>query len=58
MFHNHLAAEEARHEIERRAQEAETCSLHKRLGYGDSRAARWILVVIVLLAAVAALGLL
>ena len=58
MFHNHLANEEARHEIERRAREAEIYSLHKRLGYGDSRAARWVLVFIVLLAVVAALGLL
>ena len=57
MFHNHLA-DEARQEIERRAQEAETYSLYKRLGYGDSRAARWVLAFIVLLALVAALGLL
>ena len=58
MFHNHLVDEEARHEVERRAQEAEIYSLHKRLGYGDSRAARWVLAFILLLVAVAALGLL
>ena len=58
MFNNHLATEEAKQEIQRRSQEAETYSLHKRLGYGDSRAARWILAFILLLALVAALGLL
>ncbi len=57
MFHNYLADEEAKQEIERRAKEAETYSLHKRLGYGDTRAARWILALILLIIAVA-LGLL
>ena len=58
MFHNHLVDEEARHEIERRAQEAEIYSLHKRLGYGDSRVARGVLALILLLVTAAALGLL
>jgi hypothetical protein len=48
MFHHYLADEEAKREIERREQEAETYSLQKRLGYGDSRAARWILALILL----------
>ena len=56
MFHNYLA-DEAKQEIERRAKEAETYSLHKRLGYGDTRAARWLLAFILLIIA-AALGLL
>jgi hypothetical protein len=53
MFNNYLASEEAKQEIERRAQEAETCSLHKRLGYGDPRAARWVLALILLMTVVA-----
>jgi hypothetical protein len=53
MFNNYLANEEAKQEIERRAQEAETCSLHKRLGYGDPRAARWVLALILLMTVVA-----
>jgi hypothetical protein len=57
MFNNFLADEVAKREIERRAQEAETCSLHKRLGYGDPRAARWVLALILLIIALA-LGLL
>jgi len=52
MFNNYLANEEAKQEIERRAQEAETCSLHKRLGYGDPRAARWVLALILLMTVV------
>jgi hypothetical protein len=58
MFNNYLVDEQAKQEIKRRAQEAETYSLHKRLGYGDSRAARWVLAFIMLLVVVAALGLL
>jgi len=57
MFNNFLADEVAKREIERRAQEAETYSLHKRLGYGDPKAARWVLALILLMTAVA-LGLL
>jgi hypothetical protein len=53
MFNNYLAEEEAK----RRAQEAETYSLHKRLGYGDPRAARWVLALILLMTAMV-LGLL
>ena len=57
MFHNYLADGEAKQEIERRAKEAETYSLQKRLGYGDTRTARWVLALILLVTAVA-LGLL
>jgi hypothetical protein len=57
MFNNFLADEVAKREIERRAQEAETYSLHKRLGYGDPKAARWVLALILLMIALA-LGLL
>ena len=57
MFHNYLADEEAKQEIERRAKEAETYNLHKQLGYGDTRTARWVLALILLVTAVA-LGLL
>jgi hypothetical protein len=56
MFNNYLA-DEARHEIKRRAQEAETYSLHKRLGYGDNQAARWVLAFLLVMAALV-LGLL
>ena len=57
MFNDYLANEEAKQHIERRVQEAETYRLHKRLGYSDHGAARWIVALIALLAAVA-LGLL
>jgi hypothetical protein len=57
MFNNYLADEEAKQEIKRRAQEAETYSLHKRLGYGDNNAARWVLALLLAMAALA-LGLL
>ena len=52
MFHNYLADEVVKQEVERRAKEAETYSLHKRLGYGDTRAARWILALLLLITAV------
>lgn len=49
MFNNFLANEEAQREIKRRAEEAETYSLQKRLGYGDDKITRWILLTILLL---------
>jgi hypothetical protein len=52
MFHHYLVDEEAKQEIDRRAKDAETYSLHKRLGYGDPRAARWILALLLLITAV------
>jgi hypothetical protein len=57
MFNDYLANEEAKQRIERRVREAETYRLHKRLGYGDHGAARWIVTLIALMATVA-LGLL
>jgi hypothetical protein len=52
MFHNYLADEVVKQEVERRAKEAETYSLHKRLGYGDTSAARWVLALLLLITAV------
>ncbi|HEX9388091.1 MAG TPA: hypothetical protein VF918_17330 [Anaerolineales bacterium] len=45
--------EEAKERIEQRMKEAEIYSLQKRLGYGDSKIARWILVLIIVMAVVA-----
>ena len=45
MFNDHLTNEVAKE----RMQEAETYSLQKRLGYGDSRAARWIFLFVLLI---------
>ena len=53
MFNNHLANEEVKERIEERMKEAETYSLQKRLGYGDSGAARWIFALIMVMAVVA-----
>jgi hypothetical protein len=52
MFQHYLVDEEAKHEIDRRTKDAETYSLHKRLGYGDPSAARWILALLLLMTAV------
>ncbi len=57
MYNDHLSQEEAQKLIEQRMQEAETYSRQKQLGFGDPRAARWVFLVVVLLAA-AAMGLL
>ena len=48
MFNNFLANEEAQQEIKRRAEEAEAYSLQKRLGYGEPKATRWILLLILM----------
>lgn len=53
MFNNYLANEGAKQEIKRRALEAESYSLHKRLGYGDNKAARWVLALLLLMTALA-----
>ena len=53
MFNNHLSNEEANERIKQRMQEAETYSLQKRLGYGDSGTARWIFVLIIVMAVLA-----
>ena len=51
MFNDRLSNEEAQERIRERMKEVETYSLQKRLGYGDSKAARWIFALIILLAA-------
>ena len=48
MFNNFLANEEAEREIKRRADEAETYSLQKRLGYGEPKATRWIVLLVLM----------
>jgi len=53
MFNDHLSNEEAKELIKQRSKEAETYSLQKRLGYGDSGAARWIFVLVIVMVAVA-----
>jgi len=53
MFNNHLAEEEIKERVKQRILEAETYSLQKRLGYGDSGGARWIFVLLVVVAAIA-----
>ena len=51
MFNNHLVDEEATEKIKLRAQEAEIYRIHKQLGYDDSKTARWIFVLLVLVVA-------
>ena len=51
MFNDRLSNEEAQERIRERMKEVETYSLQKQLGYGDSKAARWIFALIVLMAA-------
>jgi hypothetical protein len=48
MFNNHLVDEEATEKIKQRAQEAEVYRMHKQLGYDESKNARWIFVLIIL----------
>jgi hypothetical protein len=57
MYNDHLSHEEAQKLIEQRMQEAEAYNRQKQLGFGDSGAARWVFLLIVLLVA-AAVGLL
>jgi len=51
MFNDRLSNEEAQERIRERMKEVETYSLQKQLGYGDSKAARWIFALIILTAA-------
>jgi len=53
MYNDHMSPEEAQELIRQRMQEAETYGLQKQLGFSDSRAARWVFLLIVLLVAVA-----
>jgi hypothetical protein len=55
MFNDHLSLEAARERIQRRIEEVETYSLQKRLGYGDNGNAKWLFVLILLMAVVAGL---
>jgi len=50
MYNDHISQEEAKEILKQRSQEAETYSRQKQLGYGDSRSARWVLLLIVLIA--------
>jgi hypothetical protein len=52
MYNDHISPEEAQKLIEQRMQEAETYSRQKQLGFGDSKAARWVFLFIVLIVAV------
>jgi hypothetical protein len=53
MYNDRLSSEEANERIQQRMKEVQTYSLHKRLGYGDHAAAKWIFALIILLAVVA-----
>lgn len=57
MYNDRLCSEEAKERIQQRMEEAETYSLHTRLGYGHRGATRWAFALIILLT-VAAVGLL
>lgn len=52
MYNDHVSQEEARVLIKQRLQEAESYGLQKQLGFSDSRAARWVFLLIVILAVV------
>ena len=56
MFNDRLTNEAAKERIHERMREAESYSLHKRLGYGEGNA-KWVLVLIVV-AVVVMIGLL
>jgi hypothetical protein len=52
MFNDHLSNEEAKERIKQRIKEAESYSLQKRLGYGDSGVTRWIFILMVVIVVV------
>jgi hypothetical protein len=52
MFNDHLFNEEAKERIRQRMKEAESYSLQKRLGYGDSGVTRWIFILMVVIVVV------
>lgn len=52
MYNDHVSPEEARELIKQRMQEAEIYSQQKQLGFSDSRATRWVFLLIVILVAV------
>jgi len=51
MFNDHLSNEAAKERIHERMLEAESYSLHKRLGYGEGNA-KWILVLLAVIAVI------
>ena len=57
MYNDHVSQEEASVLIKQRMKEAETYGLQKQLGFSDSRATRWVFLLVVILA-VAGIGLL
>jgi hypothetical protein len=56
MFNHHVADEEIKERIKQRMQEAETYSLQKRLGYGDSGSARWLFVLLLVVVTLVVVG--
>lgn len=52
MFYDRPSDEMVRERINERRKEVETYSLQTRLGYGDSGAARWFLIFILILVVV------
>jgi hypothetical protein len=54
MFNDRLSSEVANERIKERMHEAETYSLQKRLGYGDYATAKWVFVLVLVVAVVAA----
>ena len=54
MYNDHISQEEASVLIKQRLQEAESYGLQKQLGFSDSRATRWVFLLIVILAVVVA----
>ena len=52
MYNDHLSQEEANERIKQRMKEAETYSQQKQLGFSDSRDARWVLLLIIVIVAV------
>jgi hypothetical protein len=53
MYNDHISQEEAKELIKQHLQEAENYSHQKQLGYGDSRASRWVFLLVVIIAVVA-----
>jgi hypothetical protein len=53
MFNDRLSSEVAKERIHERMQEVETYSVQKRLGYGDYGMAKWVFVLVLVVAVVA-----
>ena len=54
MYNDHISPEEARELIRQRMQEAENYGLQQQMGFSDSRATRWIFLLVVILGMVVA----